>query len=162
MHAFWRPPPLPPPTLQGSAKAVSWTLANMVRPGDAVRLLHVVPVPTPEVVGGVGVGGAGDFLVTPPDPRVDAARIQAAEKFIQARFVPALEGAGVPYKAEILHFGTDAESVGSVVAARAKALDASGVVIAKHNKGKIAQFLLGSTAKFLTTHCEVPVVVLHD
>ena len=134
----------------------------MVRPGDALRLLHVVPVPTPEVVGGVGVGGAGDFLVTPPDPRVDAARIDAAEKFIAKRFVPALDAAGVEYRAEILHFGTDAQSVGEVVAARAKTLDAAGVVLAKHNRGKLAEMFLGSTAKYLAKHCEKPVVILHD
>lgn len=134
----------------------------MLRPGDAVRLLHVVPVPTPEVIGGVGVGGAGDFLVQPPDPRVDAKHIATAEKFINTRFVPELEAAGVPFKAEILHYGTDADSVGAVVAARAKALDASGVILAKHNHGALKEMFLGSTAKYLTKHCEKPVVVLHD
>ena len=109
----------------------------------------------------MGVGGAGDFLIAPPDPRVDRNNIDRAEKFIASRLLPSLTAAKVPYKVEILHFGTDADSVGQVVAARAKALGAAGVVVAKHNKGTVKEFVLGSTAKFLTKNCEVPVVVLH-
>ena len=44
--------------------------------------MHVVPIPVPEVVGGIGVGGAGDFIVQPPDPAVDRRNVEAAEKFI--------------------------------------------------------------------------------
>ena len=124
--------------------------------------MHVVPIPVPEVVGGVGVGGAGDFILQPPDPAVDRKNVEAAEKFITARFLPLLSEAKQPHKVEIVHFSTDADSVGEVVAARAERLNASAVVMAKHNKGAVKEFLLGSTAKHLTKHCTRPVVVLHE
>lgn len=145
-------------------------------------------MPTPEVIGGVGVGGAGDFLVQPPDPRVDRANVDRAEKFIAERCVPLLEEAKAPYRVEILvgseerggegcraavsvprshtpsshpqHFGTDADSVGQLVAARAAATDAAAVVLTKHDAGALKRFFLGSTAKYLTKHCDKPVVVL--
>ena len=120
-----------------------------------------MPIPVPEVVGGIGVGGAGDFVLQPPDPAIDRKNIEAAENFISARFVPLLTEAKQPHKVEIVHFSTDADSVGEVVAARAERLGASAVVLAKHNKGTIKELLLGSTAKHLTKHCTSPVVVLH-
>ena len=123
--------------------------------------MHVVPIPVPEVVGGIGVGGAGDFIVQPPDPAVDRRNVEAAEKFISARFLPLLNEAKQPHKVEIVHFSTDADSVGEVVAARAERLNASAVVLAKHSKGAIKELLLGSTAKHLTKNCSRPVVVLH-
>ena len=36
---------------QGASKAVDWTLANLVKPEDELHLVHVIPVPMPEVVG---------------------------------------------------------------------------------------------------------------
>ena len=123
--------------------------------------MHVVPIPAPEVVGGIGVGGAGDFIVQPPDPAVDRKNVEAAEKFISARFLPLLAESKQPHKVEIVHFSTDKDSVGEVVAARAERLGASAVVLAKHDQNSLKEFLLGSCAKYLTKHCTRPVVVLH-
>ena len=97
----------------------------------------------------------------PPDPVVDRKNVEAAEKFISSRFLPLLSEAKQPHKVEIVHFSTDADSVGEVVAARAERLNASAVVLAKHSKGAIKELLLGSTAKHLTKNCSRPVVVLH-
>ena len=97
----------------------------------------------------------------PPDPAVDRRNIEAAEKFITARFLPLLKEAKQPHAVEVVHFSTDADSVGEVVAARAERLGASAVVVAKHSKGAIKEMLLGSTAKHLTKHCKVPVVIVH-
>ena len=41
----------PPLSTQGASKAVDWTLANLVKPEDELHLVHVIPVPMPEVVG---------------------------------------------------------------------------------------------------------------
>ena len=32
--------------------------------GDQIHLLHVIPIPQPTVVGGVGMGGPGDFVIS--------------------------------------------------------------------------------------------------
>lgn len=107
------------------------------------------------------MGGPGDFVVTDPDPAKDRAALSNAEAFIAKRFVPILEAAHKEYKAEVVHFATDADSVSLIVEARAIKLDAAAVILAKHAKGAIKQLFLGSTAKHLVASCPVPVVVLH-
>ena len=51
--------------------------------------------------------------------------------------------------------------VGSIVCKRAEQLGAAMVVMAKHNKGAIKEFFLGSSTKFCTHNCRTPVLVLH-
>ena len=46
-----------------------------------------------------------------------------------------------------------------MVCARAEALDAAGIVLSKHNKGKVAEFFLGSVTNYCTHHAQQPVVV---
>ena len=108
------------------------------------------------------------FIITPiqqqPDPAKDRAELDRAEAFIATRFCPMLEAAAprVEYKAECVHFATDADSVAAIVEARAIKLKAAAVVLAKHaSKSKLKQLFLGSTAKHLVSSCPVPVVVLH-
>ncbi len=48
---------------------------------------------------------------------------------------------------EIVHFLTDNDSIGEAVCKRAEALNAAAVVMAKHQRGAIAEFFLGSGAQ---------------
>lgn len=116
---------------------------SLSRTDDTIHLLHVIPIPTPEIIGGVGMGGPGDFVMSEPDPAKDKAALAAAEAFMAKRFVPVLEGAKKEYAAEVVHFATDADSVAAIVEARAVKLGASAVVLAKHSKGAIKQLFLG-------------------
>jgi nucleotide-binding universal stress UspA family protein len=36
------------------------------------------------------------------------------------------------------------------------------VVLAKHNRGKIKEFFVGSVTSYCVKHCKSPVVVLHE
>jgi nucleotide-binding universal stress UspA family protein len=108
------------------------------------------------------MGGPGDFIISDPDPAKDRAALAKAEAFIATRFCPVLEAQHlVEWKAECVHFATDADSVAAIVEARAVKIGATAVVLAKHNKSKLKQIFLGSTAKHLVSACTVPVVVLH-
>ena len=161
-NARWRllpPPPLPRP----STSVSPLSHPNPPPPGDSIHLLHVIPIPAPEIIGGVGMGGPGDFVISDPDPAKDRAALAKAEAFIATRFCPVLEAQkAVEWKAEVVHFATDADSVAAIVEARALKLGATAVVLAKHaGKSKLKQLLLGSTAKHLVSSCPVPVVVLH-
>ena len=51
-----------------------------------------------------------------------------------------------PARSEIVHFLTDNDSIGEAVCKRAEALSAAAVVMAKHQRGAIAEFFLGSGA----------------
>lgn len=54
-----------------------------------------------------------------------------------------------PARSEIVHFLTDNDSIGEAVCKRAEALSAAAVVMAKHQRGAIAEFFLGSGAAWL-------------
>jgi len=113
----------------------------------------------PEVIGGYG---AMDAIVTvEPDPQTDIKHIAEAKDMMKARFVTKLASRNIPYQVEIVHFLTDADSIGEAICKRAVALDAAAVCMAKHQRGKISEFFLGSTTKYCTTHCTKPLVVLH-
>jgi nucleotide-binding universal stress UspA family protein len=58
--------------------------------------------------------------------------------------------AQIPYKLEIIKSAVDSDSVGSLVCKRAEQLNAVAVVLAKHNKGSIQEFFVGS----VTNYCE--------
>lgn len=142
-----------------------------------IHLLHVVPVPLPEIVG--GLGGLDTGLVSvDPDPKEDimhvrcfdpAARpsrsssplhsshdllvhlqIAEAKEFIKRRFVTKLATRNIAYKVEIVHFLTDNDSIGEAICTRADALKAATVVLAKHQRGAVAEFFMGSVTKVRT------------
>jgi nucleotide-binding universal stress UspA family protein len=91
---------------------------------------------------------AQDAVVTlDPDPAVDAAHVRAAKEMMRRRFVAKLAAADVPCAAEIVHFLTDADSIGEAVCRRAAALRPAAVCMAKHQRGRISEFFLGSATK---------------
>ena len=51
--------------------------------------------------------------------------------------------------------------MGAIICKRAEQLDAGMVVMAKHDKGALKEFFLGSSTKHCTHHCRAPVLVLH-
>ena len=151
------------PNTPASASAAFFSTLEFFPPsGDTIHLLHVIPIPAPTVIGGVGLGGPGDFVISEPSPEVDKAAIAKAEAFIATRCCPLLEGQKlVDWKAEVVHFATDADSVATIIEARAAKLEATAIVLAKHGKSKLKQLFLGSTAKHLVESSPIPVVVLH-
>lgn len=145
--------------VQPAEAVLDWVLENIYREGDEVHLLHIIPIPMPEVVGGFG---AMDSIVTiDPDPQKDLKHIADAKEMMKKRFVTKVASRGVPYQVEIVHFMTDADSIGEAICKRAETLKASAVCMAKHNRRALSEFFLGSTTKYCTTHCKSPLIVLH-
>lgn len=87
--------------------------------------------------------------------------IADAKAFMKTRFVTKLATRNIPYKVEIVHFLTDNDSIGEAICKRAEVLKAAAVVLAKHQRGRISEFFLGSVTKYCTAHCTAPLVVLH-
>ena len=58
----------------------------------------------------------------------------------------------IPHQVEISKFSLtdDNDSIGSIICKRAEQINAVAVVLAKHNKGRIAEFFVGS----VTNYCE--------
>lgn len=142
-----------------SEDVLEWSIKNLHKEGDEFHLLHIIPVPMPEVIGSIG---AMDSVITvEPDPAEDVKHIADAKEFLKKRFVTKLASRNIAYKVEIVHFLTDNDSIGEAICKRAEALQAAAVVMAKHQRGAIAEFFLGSVTKYCTHHCKQPLVVLH-
>ncbi|GFH14123.1 methyltransferase, partial [Haematococcus lacustris] len=84
-----------------------------------------------------------------------------AREFLISKFAKHLDEKKVQYQAEIVRFATDNDSIGSVVCKRAEQLNASAIVLAKHNKGAVKEFFVGSVTNYVTHHCRLPVIIMH-
>jgi nucleotide-binding universal stress UspA family protein len=144
---------------QISEKVLDYCLTHFYKDGDEIHLMHVIPVPAPEVLTGLAMDS---IFTIEPDPAVDVKHIADAKDFMRNRFATTLASKGVPYKVEIVHFMTDNDSIGEAICKRADALNASAVFLAKHNRGTISEWFLGSVTKYCTTHCKAPMVILHE
>jgi hypothetical protein len=68
----------------------------------------------------------------------------------------------VVYTIKVLKGMTDAASVGEHVCKEAEQAQVAMVVMARHTKGAIQEFFLGSTTSYCTHHSKVPVLVLPE
>jgi nucleotide-binding universal stress UspA family protein len=55
----------------------------------------------------------------------------------------------------------DKDAIGRVICKKAVELQATAVVLAKHNRGRIQEIFMGSVCKHCVAHCTQPVVVVH-
>lgn len=142
---------------KASDKTFKWALDNVYRAGDAMHLIHVIP--------------PGQRLVVSPDLGIEgvieedeATKKQVethALEFIHERFERVLSAKSVPYDVHLIRCDTSTDSIGQLICNRAESLDAACVVMAKHNKGTLKEFFLGSCSSYVIHHCKQPVVILH-
>jgi hypothetical protein len=55
----------------------------------------------------------------------------------------------------------DTDSIGELVCRKAAQLGAAAVVLARHDRGRVKEFFLGSVSNYCIHHCRQPVVVHH-
>jgi nucleotide-binding universal stress UspA family protein len=55
----------------------------------------------------------------------------------------------------------DNDAIGHVVCQEAKQLEPAAVVLAKHHRGRMQEFFMGSVCKHCVAHCQYPVIVVH-
>lgn len=138
-------------------KVFEWTLENLYKEGDMVHVFHVIP--------------PGQYIVLSSDLGVedviqdDEATLKAAEdrarEYLTKTFALKLEADKIPYQLEIVRFSTDSDSIGSITCKRAEQVNANLVVMAKHNKGAVKEFFMGSVTNYMSHHCKAPVCILH-
>ncbi|KAF8056769.1 PHOS34 [Scenedesmus sp. PABB004] len=139
-----------------SARAFAWALEQLHRAGDQLHLVHVVP----------RLAFAAQYGVPPVDfvPAAESSAyesaVQRAEQFIIDRFLRALPAAIRAPVVHIVKSEVDTESVGHVLCKKAEELDTAAIVMASHNKGRVAEFFLGSVSQYCTHHSKRPVVIV--
>ena len=67
----------------------------------------------------------------------------------------------IPYQVEIVRGCVDNDSIGALLCRRAEQLNAAVLVMAKHNRGAVKEFFIGSVSNYALHHCKQPVLVLH-
>jgi len=82
------------------------------------------------------------------DETVSNENLEHSKQYLTEEFATQLEELKVPYQIEIVKFATDTDSIGSIICKRAAQLNAGIVVMAKHNKGCIKEFLIGSCTNY--------------
>ncbi|GAB4814133.1 hypothetical protein N2152v2_001179 [Parachlorella kessleri] len=145
-------------------RALEWCLAHLYRLGDLIQLMHVVPTMSPDLVAATG----SDYvpILLESDPQEDIDHVDAARRFIKERAGDQMTAAGVPFKVAIVHFATDAGSVGEAICNRASYLQvrlkcqADAVVMRKHQRGRLATLLLGSVTDYCLHHLKQPLILL--
>uniref|UniRef100_A0A6U2J0P9 UspA domain-containing protein n=1 Tax=Chlamydomonas euryale TaxID=1486919 RepID=A0A6U2J0P9_9CHLO len=97
-----------------------------------------------------------------PDDGENARKVEAhAKEYLTSTYVPVLDEKQIPYQVEIVSFSTDNDSIGSIICKRAEQVNASAVIMAKHTKGMIKEFIVGSATNYCTRNCRSPVLVMH-
>eukprot|EP00798_Chlamydomonas_sp_ICE-L_P004764 gene4764-34515_t len=120
------------PKICDSIKAA---IADMYMKGDVVHLLHCI----------------GQRIIR---------QEEKARKYIEENFVTWLKELKVPFVIEIGQASTETDSIGRVICRRAERLGASCVVLAKHNRGAIKEFFLGSVTSYCLHHCKMPMLII--
>lgn len=132
---------------QGSAAALDLLLALPHRPQDRI---DVVSVPVHRYIGGA-IEGAGSFIAELVEAEIDDARRVAGTALarLHARGI-----AGESHAAE----GSAPQAILSVAAS----LRSDLIVVGSRGHGRIVGTLLGSTARALSRHSPVPVLVVRE
>lgn len=55
----------------------------------------------------------------------------------------------------------DTEAIGRVICSKADDLNPAAVVLAKHTKGLLKEWFIGSVCKYCTVNCKCTVIVAH-
>jgi nucleotide-binding universal stress UspA family protein len=138
--------------IQDSEKSLHWAIENLYRPGDIFHLLHLIPEPTMVHI------WAGIYV--PPDEDAELVEIEDTKEFVKHRFLQTLLAAKVPFQLHVILGPTDSESIAKVIAKKVDDLSAEAVVMAKHTKGKLKEYWLGSVTKELIKRVKIPVAVV--
>ena len=99
-------------------------------------------------------------MYVPPDDDAELLEVEDTKEFVKHRFARMLVNAKVPFQLHVIVGPVDSEAVAKLVAKKSKDLDAEVVIVARHSKGKLKEYWVGSVTKALVKICPVPVAVV--
>lgn len=143
---------------KASDKTFQWTLDNFLREDDELHLIHVIP-PAQRMLVAPEMGMPGGIMEE--DEVLKKQQEEHALAFIHERFEVVLKQKRVQYDAHLIRCNTSSDSVGQLICARADLLKVAAVIMAKHNKGAVKEFFVGSSCSYVIHRCKQPVIVLH-
>jgi nucleotide-binding universal stress UspA family protein len=141
-----------------SVAAFAFVAQHLLRPGDHLHLIHVIPRLVFSSTFGVP---PVDFVPSSDSTDYEQA-LARAERFILDKFVRRLPAsyAGAAPVVHIVKSETDTESVGHVLCKKADVLDACFVALASNSRSRVAELFLGSVTQHVLHNAGRPVVVV--
>ncbi|KAK9865047.1 hypothetical protein WJX84_011752 [Apatococcus fuscideae] len=151
-------------------EALEWLLEKVARPGDSLKLLHVISDPrSPSTaVGSMGAGSHTQWSTFRSSNEESYGSRQSymnglqerAAQMISRRFGPALKAAGAQHEVVFAwERGTkSAAGIGEAICGKAKEIEARMLFIASHGRGVLAEY--GSVAKYCSDNAGVPVLMM--
>lgn len=137
-----------------------WVLDNLLREGDELHFVHVIP--RLQLTHLYGVPPV-DFMPQ-QDPQAYSQLIHQSEQFIISHYLSKLQGVQGKFPEPVVHIiksEVDTQSIGHVVCKKAEELDAACVCLASHDKTRLQELFIGSVASYVIGHCSKPVLVTH-
>tara|TARA_B100000131_G_scaffold319839_1_gene366542 strand:+ start:388 stop:1071 length:684 start_codon:yes stop_codon:yes gene_type:complete len=150
-----------------SVDAVRWALRHLVRDGDALHILHVLPNRARDAFEYAYAPPSSAFAASPvPGTRDDDDDVAArrrldrarARRFVRERFGDVLRG--TPYVLDITTGGRGNVAIGELICAVAEAVDADAVCMSTRDRGPVARFFVGSVANYCLRNATMPVVMV--
>lgn len=141
-----------------SVAAFSFCVQNLLRPGDHLHLVHVIP----RLVFSSTFGVPPVDFVPSADSTAYEQSLAKAERFILDKFVRQLPASysGAAPVVHIIKSETDTESVGHVLVKKADALGACFLALASNSRSRVAELFLGSVTQHVLHNSRRPVVVV--
>ena len=137
-------------------ETVEWVAKTLVREGDVVLLLNVIPSTKPQLTPSFGMG-TDALLVDTRDESYIRDETKKSEAYMQL-LAPLLSGAEV--KTAVIALATDPTSVGHAIIAHADKASAAIIVVMRTGKSRLREAVVGSTTELLVHRSRVPVLVL--
>jgi nucleotide-binding universal stress UspA family protein len=141
-----------------SIAAFTFVVQNLLRPGDHLHLVHVIP----RLVFSSSYGVPPVDFVPASDSTAYEKSLALAESFILSKFVRQLPASyqGAAPVVHIIKSETDTESVGHVLVKKADALNACFLALATNSRSRVAEIFLGSVTQHVLHNSRRPVVVV--
>ena len=139
-----------------SEHSVRWFLRNLYKEGDEIHLIHVIP----RFAVASTFGAPALDLAPLADPESYRILIESTKRFLSKRFANLVKEVDPAPVVHICKADQDPDSIGAQVCRLVSSLHADFLVMAKHQKSKFHQLLMGSVSRFCVENCKRPVVLV--
>ena len=117
-------------------KSLSFFIQNIYKPGDVLHLLHIIHEPSTLHM------WTGQII--PPDESAEMEQVEEAKHFVAQRFVKTLVAHNISFKLHVILGSTESPAIAGHIVTKAVDIMAVGIVMAKHTKKRMQEFVIGS------------------
>jgi nucleotide-binding universal stress UspA family protein len=142
----------------GFNKALKYTLEHIIRPGDTLHLLHVLPSSSSLIA----AQGQSLASMMPPEEGEQEQMAARARQYFEQHYMQAAQEAGARVQLDLVH-GLCNRSVSALICERVNDLAAALVVLSvQRRRSFIEELFQPPVSHQVAQHCPRPTLILHD